>query len=185
MESHCTLGWMEQGSGNYIGFLCEKKVNQIVLVLLKSVKSWDSKTDPIPSLYVFEGIELELALKLASREGEEPLGSDFSCPIKLHGGEVHKLPPASQPSCSGVSRISACAFPLIVHLSAFLCPLYEHRLYSLCNPAAPTTITNKIFPFPCPGAVDSHMSVSSTTRSPGVFIPPKWDIETLSVLVLH
>ncbi|XP_066492774.1 nuclear pore complex protein Nup88 [Tiliqua scincoides] len=49
-----------------------------------SVKSWDSKTDVIPSLYVFECIELELALKLASREGEEPLESDFSCPIKLH-----------------------------------------------------------------------------------------------------
>ncbi|XP_053130563.1 nuclear pore complex protein Nup88 isoform X2 [Hemicordylus capensis] len=49
-----------------------------------SVKSWDSKADPIPSLYVFECVELELALKLSSREGEEPLESDFSCPIKLH-----------------------------------------------------------------------------------------------------
>ncbi|XP_028564342.2 nuclear pore complex protein Nup88 isoform X3 [Podarcis muralis] len=49
-----------------------------------SVKSWDSRTDLIPSLYVFECVELELALKLASREGEEPLESDFSCPIKLH-----------------------------------------------------------------------------------------------------
>lgn len=57
---------------------------------LKSVKSWDSKTDIIPSLYVFECIELELALKLALREGEEPLESDFSCPIKLHRGEAHK-----------------------------------------------------------------------------------------------
>ncbi|CAI5795002.1 Nucleoporin 88 [Podarcis lilfordi] len=49
-----------------------------------SLKSWDSRTDLIPSLYVFECVELELALKLASREGEEPLESDFSCPIKLH-----------------------------------------------------------------------------------------------------
>ncbi|XP_061461165.1 nuclear pore complex protein Nup88 isoform X2 [Rhineura floridana] len=49
-----------------------------------SVKSWDSRTDLIPSLYVFECVELELALRLASREGEDPLESDFSCPIKLH-----------------------------------------------------------------------------------------------------
>ncbi|XP_077167161.1 nuclear pore complex protein Nup88 [Paroedura picta] len=49
-----------------------------------SVKSWDSKTDLIPSLYVFECVELELALKLAPRKGEEPLELDFSCPIKLH-----------------------------------------------------------------------------------------------------
>ncbi|XP_059524960.1 nuclear pore complex protein Nup88 isoform X3 [Myotis daubentonii] len=48
-----------------------------------SEKSWDSRTDLIPSLYVFECVELELALKLASGE-EYPFDSDFSCPIKLH-----------------------------------------------------------------------------------------------------
>ncbi|XP_053425298.1 nuclear pore complex protein Nup88 isoform X2 [Nycticebus coucang] len=48
-----------------------------------SEKSWDSRTDLIPSLYVFECVELELALKLASGE-EDPFDSDFSCPIKLH-----------------------------------------------------------------------------------------------------
>ncbi|XP_053528565.1 nuclear pore complex protein Nup88 isoform X1 [Artibeus jamaicensis] len=48
-----------------------------------SEKSWDSRTDLIPSLYVFECVELELALKLASGE-DEPFDSDFSCPIKLH-----------------------------------------------------------------------------------------------------
>ncbi|XP_004483574.1 nuclear pore complex protein Nup88 isoform X2 [Dasypus novemcinctus] len=48
-----------------------------------SEKSWDSRTDLIPSLYVFECVELELALKLASGE-DDPFGSDFSCPIKLH-----------------------------------------------------------------------------------------------------
>ncbi|XP_008854172.1 nuclear pore complex protein Nup88 [Nannospalax galili] len=46
-------------------------------------KSWDSRVDLIPSLYVFECVELELALKLASGE-DDPFGSDFSCPIKLH-----------------------------------------------------------------------------------------------------
>ncbi|KAH1178706.1 nuclear pore complex protein Nup88 isoform X1 [Mauremys mutica] len=49
-----------------------------------SEKSWDPRSDLIPSLYVFECVELELALKLASGEEEEPLESDFSCPIKLH-----------------------------------------------------------------------------------------------------
>ena len=48
-----------------------------------SEKSWDSRADLIPSLYVFECVELELALKLASGE-DEPFDSDFSCPMKLH-----------------------------------------------------------------------------------------------------
>uniref|UniRef100_A0A2K5J3J6 Nucleoporin 88 n=1 Tax=Colobus angolensis palliatus TaxID=336983 RepID=A0A2K5J3J6_COLAP len=48
-----------------------------------SEKSWDSRIDLIPSLYVFECVELELALKLASGE-DDPFDSDFSCPIKLH-----------------------------------------------------------------------------------------------------
>uniref|UniRef100_A0A2I3GLE0 Nucleoporin 88 n=1 Tax=Nomascus leucogenys TaxID=61853 RepID=A0A2I3GLE0_NOMLE len=50
---------------------------------LQSEKSWDSRIDLIPSLYVFECVELELALKLASGE-DDPFDSDFSCPIKLH-----------------------------------------------------------------------------------------------------
>lgn len=58
---------------------------------LQSVKSWDSRTDLTPSLYVLECIELELALKVPSREGEEPLESDFSCPIKLHRGRSINL----------------------------------------------------------------------------------------------
>ncbi|KAI4563584.1 hypothetical protein MJG53_016158 [Ovis ammon polii x Ovis aries] len=48
-----------------------------------SEKPWDSRADLIPSLYVFECVELELALKLASGE-DEPFDSDFSCPMKLH-----------------------------------------------------------------------------------------------------
>uniref|UniRef100_H0V1E7 Nucleoporin 88 n=1 Tax=Cavia porcellus TaxID=10141 RepID=H0V1E7_CAVPO len=46
-------------------------------------KSWDSRAELIPSLYVFECVELELALKLASGE-DDPFDCDFSCPIKLH-----------------------------------------------------------------------------------------------------
>ncbi|OXB78866.1 UNVERIFIED_CONTAM: hypothetical protein H355_011271 [Colinus virginianus] len=50
----------------------------------QSEKLWDPRSDIVPSLYVFECVELELALKLASGDEEEPLESDFSCPIKLH-----------------------------------------------------------------------------------------------------
>uniref|UniRef100_A0A452UBE4 Nucleoporin 88 n=1 Tax=Ursus maritimus TaxID=29073 RepID=A0A452UBE4_URSMA len=48
-----------------------------------SEKSWDSRADFIPSLYVFECVELELALTLAAGD-DDPFDSDFSCPIKLH-----------------------------------------------------------------------------------------------------
>lgn len=59
---------------------------------LQSEKSWDPRSDLIPSLYVFECVELELALKLATGDEEDPLESDFSCPIKLHrGGPVVQL----------------------------------------------------------------------------------------------
>ncbi|XP_043909981.1 nuclear pore complex protein Nup88 isoform X2 [Protopterus annectens] len=46
-------------------------------------ESWDSKLELVPSLYVFECVTLELALKLAPGEDEQ-LESDFTCPIKLH-----------------------------------------------------------------------------------------------------
>ncbi|XP_042821940.1 nuclear pore complex protein Nup88 isoform X4 [Panthera tigris] len=48
-----------------------------------SETSWDPRADLVPSLYVFECVELELALKLASGE-DDPFDSDFSCPIRLH-----------------------------------------------------------------------------------------------------
>ncbi|XP_028823533.1 LOW QUALITY PROTEIN: nucleoporin 88 [Denticeps clupeoides] len=40
--------------------------------------------ESVPSLYVFECVELELTLKLAAAEEEESVESDFSCPIRLH-----------------------------------------------------------------------------------------------------
>ncbi|XP_067864020.1 nucleoporin 88 [Heptranchias perlo] len=46
--------------------------------------SWDLRCEPIPSLYVFECVELELTLKLATGDDDEQLQSDFSCPITLH-----------------------------------------------------------------------------------------------------
>ncbi|XP_053563489.1 nuclear pore complex protein Nup88 [Bombina bombina] len=48
--------------------------------------SWNSGSD-LPSLYVFECVELELALKLTTEE-EYTLESEFSCAIKLHRDPV-------------------------------------------------------------------------------------------------
>ncbi|XP_072271618.1 nuclear pore complex protein Nup88 isoform X2 [Pyxicephalus adspersus] len=49
-----------------------------------SNKSWSQDTEFVPSLYVCECVELELALKITAAEDEVPMDSDFSCPIKLH-----------------------------------------------------------------------------------------------------
>uniref|UniRef100_UPI00398F730D nucleoporin 88 isoform X1 n=2 Tax=Pristiophorus japonicus TaxID=55135 RepID=UPI00398F730D len=47
-------------------------------------ESWDLRCEPVPSLYVFECVELELTLKLATGDDDEQLQSDFSCPITLY-----------------------------------------------------------------------------------------------------
>ncbi|TSP36111.1 Nuclear pore complex protein Nup88 [Bagarius yarrelli] len=50
-----------------------------------AVERWSRGSETVPSLYVFECVELELTLKLATGEEEEPTDSDFTCPIRLHG----------------------------------------------------------------------------------------------------
>ncbi|CAL8363614.1 unnamed protein product [Merluccius merluccius] len=48
-------------------------------------ESWARGADAVPSLYVFECVELELTLKLAAgADDEEPQESDFTCPVRLH-----------------------------------------------------------------------------------------------------
>ncbi|XP_035289822.1 nucleoporin 88 [Anguilla anguilla] len=49
-----------------------------------AVERWTRGSESVPSLYVFECVELELTLKLAAGEEEEPAESDFTCPIRLH-----------------------------------------------------------------------------------------------------
>ncbi|KAM3874960.1 nucleoporin 88 [Diretmus argenteus] len=50
-----------------------------------AVEKWIRRPEPVvPSLYVFECVELELTLKLATGEDEEPQELDFTCPIRLH-----------------------------------------------------------------------------------------------------
>ncbi|KAJ8267246.1 hypothetical protein GJAV_G00140290 [Gymnothorax javanicus] len=49
-----------------------------------AVEKWTRGSEAVPSLYVFECVELELTLKVAAGEEEEPADSDFTCPIRLH-----------------------------------------------------------------------------------------------------
>ncbi|CAB1316534.1 unnamed protein product, partial [Coregonus sp. 'balchen'] len=49
-----------------------------------AVERWMRGSEAVPSLYVFECVELELTLKLAAGEEEPPVESDFTCPIRLH-----------------------------------------------------------------------------------------------------
>ncbi|XP_061575798.1 nucleoporin 88 [Cololabis saira] len=49
-----------------------------------AVKKWIRGGEAIPALYVFECVELELTLKVATGEDEEPQEFDFTCPIRLH-----------------------------------------------------------------------------------------------------
>lgn len=51
------------------------------------MERWLRGSEAVPSLYVFECVELELTLKLPAGEEEEPVESDFTCPIRLHRGE--------------------------------------------------------------------------------------------------
>lgn len=49
-----------------------------------AVEKWMGGTEAVPALYVFECVELELTLKVATGEDEEPQEFDFTCPIRLH-----------------------------------------------------------------------------------------------------
>ncbi|XP_051515767.1 nucleoporin 88 isoform X2 [Myxocyprinus asiaticus] len=56
-----------------------------------AVERWSRGAETVPSLYVFECVELELTLKLAAAgEDEEIAESDFTCPIRLHRDEEDK-----------------------------------------------------------------------------------------------
>ncbi|XP_056297625.1 nucleoporin 88 [Pseudoliparis swirei] len=50
----------------------------------RAVDKWIRGTEAVPALYVFECVELELTLKVATGEDEEPQEFDFTCPIRLH-----------------------------------------------------------------------------------------------------
>lgn len=49
-----------------------------------AVEKWTRGGEAVPALYVFECVELELTLKVAAGEEEEPPELDFTCPIRLH-----------------------------------------------------------------------------------------------------
>lgn len=49
-----------------------------------AVEKWIRGGEAVPALYVFECVELELTLKVATAEDEDPQDLDFTCPIRLH-----------------------------------------------------------------------------------------------------
>lgn len=49
-----------------------------------AMEKWIRGTEAVPALYVFECVELELTLKVATGEEEEAQEFDFTCPISLH-----------------------------------------------------------------------------------------------------
>lgn len=57
------------------------------MYVFQVVERWSRGSEVVPSLYVFECVELELTLKLAPTEEEELVESDFTCPIRLHRGQ--------------------------------------------------------------------------------------------------
>ncbi|XP_076867212.1 nucleoporin 88 [Brachyhypopomus gauderio] len=50
----------------------------------RAAERWSRGSDSVPSLYVFECVELELTLKLPAGEEDDLAESDFTCPIRLH-----------------------------------------------------------------------------------------------------
>ncbi len=67
--------------------VCAERCWAPVFLCVQAVERWSRGSDTVPSLYVFECVELELTLKLAAGEEEEITESDFTCPIRLHRGQ--------------------------------------------------------------------------------------------------
>ncbi len=72
--------------------------NFIFHSLLQSEVSWSGpdvstfyNIPPEPTLYVYESIELELSLTTVAIESDEVITDDFSCPIRLHSGNLSGL----------------------------------------------------------------------------------------------
>lgn len=86
-----TLSFLSELCSLYLGMVSKLYFLRYVykIFFLQSNKSWSSADlDPVPSLYVCECVELELALKITATEDEGPMDSDFSCPIRLHRGKL-------------------------------------------------------------------------------------------------
>ncbi|XP_018408861.1 PREDICTED: nuclear pore complex protein Nup88 [Nanorana parkeri] len=89
-----------------------------------SNKSWSSPdTDIVPSLYVCECVELELALKITATEDEGPMDSDFSCPIKLHRDPVCP----SRYHCTHMAGVHGVGLTWFEKLETFLAACEEDK----------------------------------------------------------
>ncbi|XP_069741114.1 nucleoporin 88 isoform X2 [Narcine bancroftii] len=78
--------------------------------------SWDLRCEPVPSLYVFECVELELILKLATGDDDEQLQSDFSCPITLHKDPLCP----SRYHCTHIAGVHSIGLTWVNKLEQFL-----------------------------------------------------------------
>ncbi|KAM5180026.1 nuclear pore complex protein Nup88 isoform 2-T2 [Mantella aurantiaca] len=89
-----------------------------------SNKSWSNlDTDLVPSLYVCECVELELALKITAAEDEGTLDSDFSCPIKLHRDPVCP----SRYHCTHMAGVHSVGLTWFEKLETFLAASEEDK----------------------------------------------------------
>lgn len=89
-----------------------------------SNKSWSSPdTDLVPSLYVCECVELELALKIAATEDEVHVDTDFSCPIKLHRDPVCP----SRYHCTHMAGVHSVGLTWFEKLGTFLAASEEDQ----------------------------------------------------------
>lgn len=68
-------------------YVCAFVILRHLMYVFQVVERWSRGSEVVPSLYVFECVELELTLKLAPTEEEELVESDFTCPIRLHRGQ--------------------------------------------------------------------------------------------------
>ncbi|KAG7269789.1 hypothetical protein CRUP_033835 [Coryphaenoides rupestris] len=89
-------------------------------------------SESVPSLYVFECVELELTLKLATGDDEEPQESDFTCPIRLHRDPLcqHRY------HCTHEAGVHSVGLPWFNKLHQFLGSADEENRDSLQELAA-------------------------------------------------
>ncbi|XP_034024401.1 nucleoporin 88 [Thalassophryne amazonica] len=81
-----------------------------------AVEKWSQAAEPVPALYVLECVELELTLKVAAGEDEEPQELDFTCPIRLHRDSLcpHRY------HCSHEAGVHSVGLNWVSKLQAFL-----------------------------------------------------------------
>ncbi|KAK7883035.1 hypothetical protein WMY93_029209 [Mugilogobius chulae] len=89
----------------------------------ESVEKWIDSSEPVPALYVFECVELELTLKVATGEDEELQEFDFTCPIRLHRDPLCQ----NRYHCTHEAGVHSVGLIWINKLQKFLCSGEEDK----------------------------------------------------------